>query len=143
VGRAAVIDGPVIHGTALHAGEAEGPTLVLTEPLSFWGGFDPRTGFIVDASHPQRGVKLGGHILLMPETRGSGTAPGAIAEAIRLGTAPLGIIMMRPDINLAIGASVAQTLYGKACPVIAVTRMDYEMLADCQTLTINMAGSVF
>ena len=55
-------------------------------------------------------------VALMFETRGSGTAPGAIAEAIRRGTAPAAIIMVRPDINLAVGAAVAEALYGRGCP---------------------------
>jgi uncharacterized protein len=106
-------------GRVLHAGEASGPLLVLDEPLSFWGAFEPRTGEIIDIHHPQRGKRLAGHIVLMPETRGSGTAPGAIAEAIRRGTAPLGIILGKPDVNLAIGAAVAMSLYGRACPIIS------------------------
>jgi uncharacterized protein len=132
----------MITGTVLHAGEAIGPTLVLTEPLSFWGAFDPRTGMIIDTSHPQRGAKLSGHILLLPETRGSGTAPGAIAEALRLGTAPLGIIMIASDINVAIGASVAGTLYGKVCPVISVSVSDYAQLVREPALAIDRDGRI-
>ena len=30
------------------AGAAEGPLLVSSEPLSFWGGYDSRTGEIID-----------------------------------------------------------------------------------------------
>jgi predicted aconitase with swiveling domain len=85
-----------IQGTILNPGEAEGPTLILTEPLSFWGAFDPRTGAIVDTHHAQCGTRLGGHILLLPETRGSGGTPGGIAEAVRRGTGPLGIILITP-----------------------------------------------
>ena len=97
----------MITGRVLNGGAAHGPVLVLTEPLSFWGAYDPRTGCIVDTHHPQSGQCLAGHILLLPETRGSGGTPGGIAEAIRRGTAPLGIILITPDINLAIGAAVA------------------------------------
>ncbi|MDP4823274.1 MAG: DUF126 domain-containing protein, partial [Aestuariivirgaceae bacterium] len=104
----------------LHAGAAEGPVLVLTEALSFWGAFDPRKGEIIDIHHPQRGAKLRGVILVMPETRGSGTAPGGIAEALRLGTGPAAIILGKGDMNLAIGAQVAETLYGAVCPVLEV-----------------------
>ena len=78
----------MIAARVLNAGEAEGPVLVLDEPLSFWGAFDPRTGVVLDVHHPQRGACLTGKVLLMRESRGSGSSPGAIAEAIRLGTAP-------------------------------------------------------
>jgi uncharacterized protein len=132
----------MIKGTVLHAGEAHGPTLVLTEPLSFWGAFDPRSGVIIDTHHPQCGAKLTGHILLLPETRGSGTAPGAVAEAIRLGTAPLGIIMITADINVAIGASVAGTLYGKSCPVTAVDAASFAQLVLEPALSIRSDGLI-
>ncbi len=132
----------MIRGTVLNAGEARGPVLVLTEPVSFWGAFDPRTGTIVDTHHPQCGVKLGGHILLLPETRGSGGTPGGIAEAIRLGTGPLGIVLITPDINLAIGAAVAGALYGKHCPVVSVTDDQYTELVKQQALEVRQDGVI-
>jgi uncharacterized protein len=132
----------MIKGTVLNPGEAHGDTLVLTEPVSFWGAFDPRSGAIVDTHHPQCGTRLGGRILLLPETRGSGGTPGGIAEAIRLGTGPLGIILITPDINLAIGAAVAATLYGKGCPVIAVQSAEYLTLIAQSQLTISTNGTI-
>jgi uncharacterized protein len=132
----------MITGIILNNGHAEGPTLVLSEPVSFWGAFDPRTGIIVDTHHPQTGACLAGHILLLPETRGSGGTPGGIAEAIRRGTGPRGIILITPDINLAIGASVAATLYGKHCPVVAVSASDYATLITHKTLSISEAGTI-
>lgn len=131
-----------VRGTILNPGTASGPTLILTEPVSFWGAFDPRTGAIVDTHHPQCGTKLGGHILLLPETRGSGGTPGGIAEAVRRGTGPLGIILITPDINLAVGAQVAAALYGRDCPVIAVNGSDYEKLVKLPRLSIAADGSI-
>jgi uncharacterized protein len=132
----------MIRGTILNKGKAVGPVLVLTEPVSFWGAYDPRSGKIVDTHHPQSGTYLGGHILLLPETRGSGGTPGGIAEAIRLGTAPLGIILITPDINLAIGAAVAARLYGNQCPVLAVTQIDYRLLTKTRHFAIAEDGQI-
>ncbi len=126
----------------LHAGDVEGAVLLLAEPLSFWGGFDPRTGVIVDIHHPQRGESLSGKILLMVETRGSGSAPGNLAEAIRLGTAPAGIILLQPDINLSVGARVAETLYGKSCPIISVAPQQFAHLSKHAYLHISHDGNV-
>lgn len=131
-----------VQGTILNPGAASGPTRALTEPVSFWGAFDPRTGAIVDTHHPQCGTKLGGHILLLPETRGSGGTPGGIAEAVRRGTGPLGIILITPDINLAVGAQVAAALYGRECPVIAVSEQDYAALVQRPHLTISADGTI-
>jgi uncharacterized protein len=132
----------MISGTILNKGKAAGPVLVLTEPVSFWGAYDPRTGKIVDTHHPQSGAYLGGHILLLSETRGSGGTPGGIAEAIRLGTAPLGIILITPDINLAIGAAVAARLYGSQCPVLAVSEDDYVTLTKARHIGIAEDGQI-
>jgi uncharacterized protein len=132
----------MIKATILHSGAAEGPTLVLSEPVSFWGAYDPRTGCIVDTHHPQAGLCLKDHILLLPETRGSGGTPGGIAEAMRRGTAPLGIILVTPDINLAVGAAVATKLYTAVCPVLAVSLTDYAVLAQKPELRITHDGTI-
>ncbi len=131
-----------IMGTVLNAGEAEGPALVLSEPVSFWGAFDPRTGTIVDVHHAQCGAAMAGHVLLLPETRGSGGTPGGIAEAIRRKTGPSGIVLVTPDINLAIGASVAGTLYGRHCPVLTVGQGDYARLITHRSLSITRDGTI-
>jgi predicted aconitase with swiveling domain len=132
----------MIAARVLNAGTAAGPLFVVEEPLSFWGAFDPLTGLIVDTHHPQRGACLAGRIVIMPETRGSGSAPGSIAEAIRRGTAPLALILMKPDVNLAVGSFIAARLYGKSCPVLSVDPSDYQLLADATHITIAEDGTI-
>jgi uncharacterized protein len=80
--------------------------------------------------------------VLMEESRGSGTAPGAMAEAIRRGTAPLAIILKRPDTNLAIGAMVASALYGMDCAVLAVSPKDFTRLSREAALSIAADGRI-
>jgi uncharacterized protein len=132
----------MIRASVLHPGEAQGPVLALDEPLSFWGAFDPKTGIILDVHHPQRGACLTGQVLLMRESRGSGSTPGAVAEAIRLATGPAAIILVTPDVNLAIGAAVAEELYGKQCPVLAVSGADYDSLKQADRLRIARDGTL-
>ncbi|MGE3871572.1 MAG: DUF126 domain-containing protein [Parvibaculaceae bacterium] len=126
----------------LNSGTAQGDVLALDAPLSFWGAFDPRTGLIIDVHHPQKGRCLSGAILMMRETRGSGTASGGLAEAIRLGTAPAALILVKPDINLAVGAMVAETLYGRSCPIVAVGEADYRRLSKQRALAIDAEGRI-
>src|SRR5437870_5647359 len=97
------------------AGSAE--PLVLDEPLSFWGGVDPATGVIVDSRHPQRGECVAGRVLVMPAARGSSSSASVLAECVRAGVAPTAIVLGRPDPILAIGALVAEELYGVRVPV--------------------------
>lgn len=103
---------------ALVSGTAEGRTLVLDEPLGFWGGVDPATGTIVDVHHPQTGANVAGRVLVMPGGRGSSSSSSVLAEAVRAGTAPAAIVLREPDAILALGSIVARELYGRAVPVV-------------------------
>ena len=109
-----------MEGRILVEGNATGPGLVLDGPLSFWGGLDPTTGEIVEANHPQRGSVVAGTILVMPSGRGSSSSATVLAEAIRVGTAPAGIVLGTPDDIIVIGALVAAELYGVSIPVVVV-----------------------
>jgi predicted aconitase with swiveling domain len=97
---------------------ARGPALVLTEPLSLWGGMDPATGEIVDVRHPQRGARLSGRVVVMRSGRGSSSSASVLAEAVRAGTAPAALVLGEPDLILAIGSAVAEELYGVTVPVV-------------------------
>jgi predicted aconitase with swiveling domain len=99
-------------------GEAEAPALVLSEPLSFWGGIEVLTGKIIDHSHPDLGKSVAGQILVMPSGRGSSSSSSVLAETIRRGTAPVGIVLARPDPILTVGSIVAQSLYNLRCPIV-------------------------
>ena len=109
-----------LQGRALVAGDATGPALVLEAPLSLWGGMDPHTGRLSDPHHPQLGATVTGRVLVMPSGRGSSSSSSVLAEAIRLGTAPLAIVLSRPDEILVLGALVADYLYGRTCPILVL-----------------------
>jgi predicted aconitase with swiveling domain len=112
--------GRTVEGEALTPGRAGGRLLHLDEPLSFWGGVDPGTGDIIDRHHPQAGENVAGRVLLMPSGRGSSSSSSVLAEAIRAGTAPAGIILEIPDRIIALGALVAADLYGHQMPVVVI-----------------------
>ena len=113
---------------ALAEGEASGPVVVWSTPLSFWGGLEAATGRIVDRSHPACGEIVSGTVLAMPSGRGSSSSSSVLAEAIRRGTAPAAIILMTPDPIIAVGSIVAHRLYGKACPVVVCAASDFARL---------------
>ncbi|GLS40996.1 hypothetical protein GCM10010869_65930 [Mesorhizobium tianshanense] len=100
------------------AGEAQGSALVLSQALSFWGGVDAETGDIIDHSLAELGGNVAGQILVMASGRGSSSSSSVLAEAIRKGTAPAGIILERPDPILAVGAIVAEFLYDISMPLV-------------------------
>lgn len=107
-------------GIPFMAGAAEGEALVSSEPLSFWGGYDYRTGEIIDRRHPLAGQIAAGKILVVPFTRGSSTTTAVLLEAVRASTAPAAILTTQVDSFFALASIVAQELYGKKIPLVVL-----------------------
>jgi len=128
--------------TVVFAGDCSAATLVLDEPLSFWGGLDPQTGSIIDARHPQRGQSVAGRILLMPGTRGSTSAAGALCEALRLGNGPAALILPAADPLILAAVTIAAELYARVTPVLAIDRRRWPELTSCEMLQIDTDGNV-
>ncbi|WP_202869282.1 aconitase X swivel domain-containing protein [Kribbella antibiotica] len=105
-------------GRCLVAGTAVGRVLVLSEPLSLWGGADPATGVISDERHPEFGVGLAGRVVVMPGSRGSSSSASVLAEMLRAGVGPAALVVPKADPILVIGAMVADELYGKGIPIV-------------------------
>jgi hypothetical protein len=99
-------------------GEGAGAALVLSQPLSFWGGIDVDSGRIIDHSHPHRGASVTGAVLVMPAGRGSSSSASVLAESIRRATGPIAIVLSTADPILTVGALVAGSLYGARCPIV-------------------------
>ena len=117
-------------GRALVSGSATAVPLILTEPLSLWGGLDPHTGEIIDQRHTAVGQNVTGRVLILPAGRGSSSASSILLEAVRAQHAPAAIIMAEVDGILALGAVVAQEIYGVALPVVVLTRPAYDELIE-------------
>lgn len=94
-----------------------GTVLRLDEPLSLWGGLDPKTGEIIDRRHPQSGTIVTGRILVMPSGRGSSSASSILLESVRRGTMPAAIVLAEVDGILALGATVAREIYDRTPPI--------------------------
>lgn len=126
----------------LAPGEASGTATVLVEPLSLWGGLDPATGTIIDAHHPQVGTVVTGRVLVMSGGRGSSSSASVLAEAIRAGTAPAGIVLAEEDLILAIGAAVGEELYGVRMPIVILERDAFEAIQQGDHVAISRNGQV-
>jgi len=113
-----------------------GRALVLTEPLSLWGGMDPASGELIDAHHPQRGANLAGRVVVMPAARGSSSSASVLAEAVRAGTAPAAILVGQPDLIVAIGSAVADELYGQNVPVVVLSSEELATISDGEAIVI-------
>jgi len=122
--------------------ELRGRALVLDEPLSLWGGMDPVTGRLIDAHHPQRGAQLAGRVVVMSAGRGSSSSASVLAEAVRVRTAPLAIVLGEPDLILSIGSAVAEELYGRTVPIVVLAPVELAAIADGAEILIGPDGTV-
>jgi predicted aconitase with swiveling domain len=125
----------VLTGKVSHPGVAEGEVLLLTEPVSFWGGVDHH-GQIIDVHHAQHKAKMTGKILVMPSGRGSSSATAVLAELIRTGDGPLAIIMLQCDTILVIGALVSAEIYGISMPIVELDQAQYSQLSDGMQVSV-------
>ena len=51
------MDEVIFQGKIIIPGEARGPALISREPLSFWGGYDWKTGEIIDRPDLLAGIE--------------------------------------------------------------------------------------
>ena len=132
----------MITGRVIVAGEAAGEALVTHDALSFWGGYDFETGEIIDKHHPLAGVRAGGRILAVPFSKGSSTTTAVLLEAVRAGTAPAAILTTGADSFFALASIVADVMYGKSFPVIALKPADFDSLRTGELLQIDRSGVI-
>jgi predicted aconitase with swiveling domain len=134
--------GDLFKARVLVEGSGRGRALVLTEPLSLWGGLDPETGEIIDRRHPQLGKRVTNRVLVMIGGKGSSSASSILLEALRAGTAPAAIILLEADAILALGAAVAREMYDRTLPVVVIDADDYTKLGDDQMIAVSEDGTI-
>src|SRR5215211_4336390 len=131
-----------LRGKVIIPGEARGIALVGNEPLSFWGGYDWKTGEIIDRRHLLSGSIAKDKILAIPYTRGSSTTTAVLLEAIRAKTAPAAIITTDIDFFFALASVVADELYTSPIPLVALSKEDFAQLRTDDTVQITESGTV-
>ena len=131
-----------LQGKVIIQGEARGKALVSHEPLSFWGGYDWKTGEIIDRRHVLSGSIAKDRILAVPFTRGSSTTTAVLLEAIRAGTAPAAILTTDTDFFFALASVVAEELYASPLPLVALSELDFAHLRTGDEVVIKSSGEV-
>ncbi|MEZ2328164.1 DUF126 domain-containing protein [Mesorhizobium sp. RCC_202] len=114
----------------------EGEALLLTAPISFWGGVDPKTGRIADVRHPQHGESISGRVLFLPGTIGSSSASAVLMELAHNGHAPAALVLHEPDAILLLGLIVAREM-GWETPI--AVRLDRERFDAYRGRSVNVA----
>jgi predicted aconitase with swiveling domain len=132
----------VIDGRPVVPGSARATALVTDTPLSFWGGYSAIDGTIIDHRHPLHGANARGKILVLPGSRGSSTTSAVLLEAVHNETAPAGFITAGVDRFIALTAVVAEALYGKGVPVVAVSADDLASIPTGADVRIARDGTI-
>lgn len=131
-----------ITGRSVISGTAKGTALVSCEPLSFWGGYDWKTGEIIDRRHPLSGSIAKDKILAIPFTRGSSTTTAVLLESIRAKTAPAAIITTSTDFFFALASVVADEMYSAPIPLVAVSESDFAKLQTNDQIELGKNGKI-
>ncbi|TPL45804.1 DUF126 domain-containing protein [Mesorhizobium sp. B2-4-6] len=119
----------------------EGDALVLTAPISFWGGVDPKTGRIADVRHPQHGEVIAGRVLFLPGTIGSSSASAVLMELVHNGRAPAALVLHEPDAILLLGLIVAREMGWETPMAVRLERGAFDSYRGA-TVTVASDGAV-
>lgn len=129
--------GKRLSGCRVVPGKAEGEVIVTTQPISFWGGVDPKTGCISEPRHELVGKSISGKVLAFPFGKGSSTTSLIILELVRVDKAPAAIINIRTEPILATGPIVSKHFYGKEIPIISLGEESFQKLQSGKHVIVN------
>ena len=97
----------ILTGRSIAKGTGTGELLKTDAPISFLGGVDPKTGIIIDKSHPLCGTSITGKVLAFPQGKGSTVGSYVLYALARNNTAPKAIINVECETIIATGAVIA------------------------------------
>jgi uncharacterized protein len=89
-------------------GKASGKVMVSTEPISFLGGVDPKTGIVREKGHPLKGRSVADKILIFPRGKGSTVGSYVMLGMKKNGVAPAAIINLEAETIIAVGAIISE-----------------------------------
>jgi len=94
----------ILKGHKAAKGKAEGEALVSDKPFCFLFQVDTKTGVVIQKGNDWEGVSLAGKILVFPIGKGSTASSYVLYEMVRRGTQPKGIINLKADPVIVVGA---------------------------------------
>jgi len=98
----------LIQGRSIAKGTGTGPLLITDTPISFLGGVDPKTGIVIDESHPLFGKSIAGKVLAFPYGKGSTVGSYVLYALAKNHVAPAAIINTECETIIATGAIISE-----------------------------------
>jgi uncharacterized protein len=118
-----------LRGRIINKGKVEGEALVTKDPISFYGGVDPKTGVITDKDNELNGQSIKGKVLVFPFGKGSTVGPYTIYQLSKLGTAPKAMVNRECETIVAVGAIISD--------IPAVDKIDIAKIRTGQKISID------
>ena len=97
----------LLKGRNLLSKEVEGEALVTSQPISFFGGVNPKTGLIIEKNHELNGKNVAGKVLVFPYGKGSSLGSYVLYAMAKHGTAPSAILNIKTEAIIAVGCALA------------------------------------
>lgn len=97
-----------LQGRKIYPGQVEGPALVTSMGISFFGGVDPETGIVVEKGHELEGQSISGKVLVFPTGKGSTVGSYTLYRLKRAGKAPAAIVNAECETITAVGCIIAE-----------------------------------
>ena len=96
-----------ITGRAISKGTAKGRALVTSQPISFLGSVDPKSGKIIEKDHELFGKTVKNRVLVFPHGKGSTVGSYVLYQLKKNGAAPKAIINRACEPIIAVGAIIS------------------------------------
>lgn len=116
------------------------PAVVLTEPISFWGGVSPVSGTLTDPRSRNHNRAIAGAALFISELRGSSSGSSVLLELIYRALAPSAIVLDSPDAILALGAIVGREMGWVSPPILRLPANEQRRISDGALVSITKDG---
>jgi predicted aconitase with swiveling domain len=116
------------------------PAVMLTEPISFWGGISPVDGKLTDPRSRNHSRPIAATALFISELRGSSSGSSILLELIYRGLAPAAIILDFPDAIIALGTIVGREMGWKSPPIFRMAAAEQGLIVDGALVSISKNG---
>jgi uncharacterized protein len=123
-----------LRGRKIVEGQTEGEALVTSQPLSFMGSVNPKTGYIIEKGHELEGQCLKEKIFVFPFSKGSTGGSYMLYDVVKNGVGPKGIINADADSVCVIGAIVAD--------IPMMDQVDIEKIASGDYIRMNSTDGI-
>ncbi len=125
-----------LHAHIVSRGRGEGVALVTSQPISFLGSIDPKTGVVIEKGHELSGKSIKGKVLVFPGGKGSTVGSYVIYQLKKNGVAPAAMVNIRAEPIVAVGAIISDIPLVDRVEKVATIKTGDRVLVDA------IAGSV-